>query len=263
MDQQDIPTNKTRGKCMNGEESGPGELNMRGDILKDLIRVVNDVLPALDQMKSSIQESSHKIPKASSQLSSVTQATESATVEILNVLDSMTQRFEGFETLLAQLEDRKIKLQTWGGEIVRDLDSLSSRYPGDDGFAKVQRLCCEYFEAASNPGLVGQARKSLSEAQGEAMSIAMALQVQDITTQQILGVISLIESVRAQLTQVLENLENDGDFRVQQGRDTDSLNSHNEAFNSDARYSRDPQRQDMADDIINEWSNSSGQKSDQ
>ena len=50
----------------------------------------------LDRIKGAIEESSNKIPKAAVQLSTVTQATEMATVEILNVLDTMSHKIKGF-----------------------------------------------------------------------------------------------------------------------------------------------------------------------
>ena len=234
--------------------------DLRGDILKEFIRVVHNVIPVLDQVKSNIEESSHTIPKASLQLNSVTQATESATLEILNVLDSMTRRIEGFETLLSQLEDRKIQLQTLGAEISRALDVLCSRQPGDSAFRELRTRWSEYFGLSSNPEIVGRARQSLSEARDEAMSIAMALQVQDITTQQIAGVINLIESVRTQLVHILASLECNRDMQRPVEKGPGASDARSDAFNSDAEYSRSPERQEMADDIISEWSNTEHRK---
>jgi hypothetical protein len=66
-------------------------------VIEDFIQHVRGVIPLLENVKSSIEESSSRIPKASMQLSKVTEATESATVEILNVVEAVTAQIEKTE----------------------------------------------------------------------------------------------------------------------------------------------------------------------
>ena len=225
------------------------------DLLKEFVAVVHDVIPMLDQMKSSIHESSHKIPMASSQLSSVAQATETATVEILNVLDSMTQGITESETILADLAGRQSDLQTIGGELTRWLHEIAVQQPSVPGLIEVQKLWSEYAGRTSDADALAKANTVLAGVRSQTMSIAMALQVQDITAQQIAGVIHLIESVRAQLTQVLANLERNATGGVDWKSGNCSPTSSDQAFNADAQYVRGPERQEIADNIINEWGN--------
>ena len=56
---------------------------------ESVITALQKVITLLDRIKNAIEESSAKIPNASVQLNTVTQATELATVEILDVLDLM------------------------------------------------------------------------------------------------------------------------------------------------------------------------------
>jgi len=162
----------------------------------------------LDQIKTTIEQTTGTIPKASSQLSNVTQATEMATVEILNVLDRMTGRIEAAEAAVQTLH------KGTGNE---------------------------------DPSLqaIGQA---LADTRQDSMNIAMALQVQDITSQQIASVSHLIESVRAQLLEALGQLGPDAG-----GGEPAAQGPKATTFDGDAVFTRSTDRQDDADAIIKQW----------
>jgi chemotaxis regulatin CheY-phosphate phosphatase CheZ len=230
-------------------------MSERRDMLKEFIRVVQDVLPMLDLMKTTIEEGSSKIPKASDQLNNVTQATETATVEILNVLDSMSNRIQVFEQMLSQLAVRNARLTEIG-------EALSQRLKTQPGLEDIEKMWSEYSSMTLNTDLFVAASKSLSDEKADNMSIAMALQVQDITSQQIAGAIHLIESVRAQLTQVMSNFEQVGKPPSAGGGSTISgkpILPDTRTFDTDAQFTHSPQRQQRADDIITNWNNESSQ----
>ena len=254
MAEPETPPDGGHGQRGNGMEYEP---HVTKEIVKDFIKVVRDVIPALDQMKNSIQDSSHKIPTASRQLNSVTQATETATVEILDVLDSLGRRISSFEDALADSARRASGLQDLASEIDRRLQKLVSTLPGESLCTDVRDFWMQYLAASSKTDLLDCARISLAEARNEITNIAMALQVQDITAQQIAGVIHLIESVRKQLTHVLDGFENIGD--AQPAGDT---KQNDLTFNADAQYQGSAQRQQVADTIINEWGSDSHNKAD-
>jgi hypothetical protein len=114
---------------------------------------------------------------------------------------------------------------------------------------------------ASNPDLPAFASRALGEVRNETLSIAMSLQVQDITAQQIAGVIHLIESVRTQLTKVLAKLERTGntlaDAKDVVGQVSDEPTNH--AFDLDAQFTHSPERQEIADGIVNAWDSAARQ----
>ena len=140
-----------------GSSSAPEE-----GLLGQFMGAIAGLLPALDNIKASIEESSGKIPKASTQLQNVTQATETATVEILNVLDGMSQRVEKAEVGLQKVRSSIADLPNLNPEVIAEMDAI---------------------------------RTALNETRDSSMSIAMALQVQDITSQQIASVTHMIESI--------------------------------------------------------------------
>ena len=146
--------------------------------VRNVLDTLFGIIPLLDRIKISIEESSGAIPKASTQLSSVTQATESATVEILNTLDRMAGRIDAAE---AGLDCSRTGI-----------------------WIRIHR--CRRRS--------GSSRRSLAETRQDSMAIAMALQVQDITSQQIAGVTQMIEAVRSQLLDVAGQLDREHERQV-------------------------------------------------
>ncbi|HQT92341.1 MAG TPA: chemotaxis protein CheZ, partial [Candidatus Kryptobacter bacterium] len=88
--------------------------------LEELFYFVNDIVPVLEDINLSIYESANKMPRASSQLNEVTQATEIATTEILDNLDGVLSKLNamgshfqtatGDLTALGQLEEEEFEL---------------------------------------------------------------------------------------------------------------------------------------------------------
>lgn len=179
--------------------------------VKNVLETLFGVIPLLDRIKVSIEESSGAIPRASTQLSSVTQATESATVEILNTLDRMSGRIDAAETGLAALRS-----------------ALAPDSPLQEQVATIDRV--------------------LGETRQDSMAIAMTLQVQDITSQQIAGVTHMIETVRAQLMNVVGQLDRE---QVRQTAEPAAAAAGH--FDGNAVYSLSGERQHDADEIIQQW----------
>lgn len=174
--------------------------------MNNVVQVLFSIIPVLDQIKQSIEQTTGTIPKVSTQLNNVTQATEMATVEILNTLDRMTGRIEAAESAV-----RTLKQGT--GNAGESLDAI------------------------------GQA---LADTRQDSMNIAMALQVQDITTQQIASVSHLIETVRKQLLEALGYLE-----PGQGGEGAQAPQA--KTFDGDATFTKSTERQESADAIIKQW----------
>ncbi len=144
------------------------ELKEPGSV-ESVIHALQKVIALLDRIKNTIQESSGKIPKAAVQLDTVTKATEMATVEILNVLDTMSQKIDGAEKSLGQLAALALTDDT--RKIVNDVS------------------------------------RSIQDVKEDTLNITMALQVQDITAQKIAAANHLIESVRMELLHELNHFQ--------------------------------------------------------
>ncbi|HTX99603.1 MAG TPA: hypothetical protein VMG09_06255 [Bacteroidota bacterium] len=180
-------------------------------LLSKFVYAVSAMLPALENIKTTIEDSSKKIPKVSTQLSNVSQATESATVEILDVLDTISQNVDAAEA---------------------GLKTLGNLLPNP------ARPVTEVMSSIS---------RSLATTKEKSMSIAMALQVQDITSQQIAGVSHMIESVRVELIRILDQF---GGTAVAGPSAPVSTPAH---FDIEAEYTVSTERQDQADQIVKQW----------
>jgi len=213
------------------------------DSLNNFIKVVSGVIPLLDSIRHSLEESTGSIPKASQQLDNVTKATESATVEILDLLERMSGRVQTLGDAMTALrsasEAGAARLEKLDGMIT----SLAATRPD------ILECWKEHRAAPGGATLPADLEAQCAAISADAMSIGMALQVQDITTQQIAGVSHMIESVRMRLGEVLQSIV-DGEKVPESAREEVPADGH---FNAEAEFSRSPDRQVSADEIVERW----------
>jgi len=210
------------------------------------MKVISGVIPLLDSVKESLEESTGSIPKASRQLDNVTKATETATVEILDLLERMSARVERIGTAFAEVRLAGREGETRLAAMDPLMASLAVSHP------EVHARWNDFRKSSSCPALPAGLDAEFDALRGDTMDIGMALQVQDITTQQIAGVAHLIESIRMKLTDVLQGFtegERPAPPEASKSRPADP----NGRFNGDAEYSRSPDRQEDADAIVERW----------
>lgn len=220
-------------------EFSPNGENKAG--MRQLLDMLRSLMPVLDNIKNAVENSSSKIPKATEQLSTVTQATESATMEILNLLDDIGRRVEHVQSKLKEIrEDHALKMQSIG-RLSWLLDNVTAEQKAQ--FPAFESDWKTITDLSLHENSLEELTGELGEIHSLSMNIAMALQVQDITSQQIESVRHQIESVRTQLSYVVGQYE---------GRDVveEPLDPVKKAFDDEARYSKDESRQSEADDII-------------
>ncbi len=216
------------------------------DTLDNFIKVVSGVIPLLDSVKESLEESTGSIPKASRQLDNVTKATESATVEILDLLERMSARVDSLGTAIGGVRSAVEGGQSRLAGLDAQMAVLQSSHP--DLFARWS----EFRTAGGCVALPEDLDTQFGALRSDVMNIGMALQVQDITTQQIAGVSHMIESIRMKLAEVLQNFS-EVDRPQKAGPARQEKIDPNGRFNSDAEYSRSPDRQENADEIVERW----------
>ena len=209
--------------------------------MRQLLDMLRSLMPVLDNIKTAVENSSSKIPKATEQLSTVTQATESATMEILNLLDDIGRKVEHvqseIDTFKKDLAERCAavdRITAWVGTLPDEFRKQFEPYSGDWALL----ADCDKLHRTMDV-TTGE----LAEIHSFSMNIAMALQVQDITSQQIESVRHQIESVRTQLAYVVGQYEG----KVDEPMPGEPVKK---AFDADAEYSKDVSRQADADDII-------------
>lgn len=143
--------------------------------MEEIFIFIKETSPLLDEISSSIHENLQKMPKASKQLSKVTEATESATNEIMDTVDGVVYKSGIIATNLAQ-----IKTLANGDETITAEEFLR---------------------------LVNNSEELLKSIKRDSQGIMIALQVQDITSQQIAAVNSVLDAVQTRLAKITRRLE--------------------------------------------------------
>jgi len=182
---------------------------------ESVITALQKVITLLDRIKNAIEESSSKIPNASVQLSTVTQATELATVEILDVLDLMGTKIHILENGM------------------KEFDQV--------GISEKQLL------------MLTGIKQTLSELKENTCNITVALQVQDITAQKIGAANHLIESVRKELLNELNYFETAKQRTDDARRQVEVEIDGPKAFDVNASYMKTPEHQSKIDEVVSAW----------
>ena len=182
---------------------------------ESVIMALHKVITLLDRIKNAIEESSNKIPKVSVQLNKVTQATELATVEILDVLDVMGTKILTLETGLTEFDQA--------------------------GISESRML------------MLSGMKQTLSELKEHTSNISIALQIQDISTQKINAANHLIESVRYELLDELNYFETARKKTDNARRQAAGETVASKSFDINASYMKTPDHQSKIDDVISAW----------
>lgn len=173
--------------------------------LEELFHFLEEIEPLLDEINASIRESTDKMPAAKSKLETVTEATEMATTEILDLVDSVA-----FELKMMQ---KALTRKTEGLDAVREADErllqlLNSELGTEhaDLIGEVERihrrkqpLLDEAIDHADDE------LEAVDDVREKMTQITMSLQVQDITSQQIAAANHIIESLRDRMTRLVEH----------------------------------------------------------
>lgn len=230
--------------------SAPG--NTEQNDFRQMVDLVASVVPMLDTIRLSIEEGSGHIPRASQQLQNVTQATETATMEILNVLDSMTQKISDAENGLAAVKEVLATRQNIERQLTERLSTLGPEGTGGKQLSSLAALWTQHQQIPGVSDRVGAVEESLAQSKADSINIAMALQVQDITSQQIAGVLDSIEVVRSRLQKALEAVGGTAQAVQQSGVVIDPA-AVPKNYDTDARYTGSGARQESADAIVRSW----------
>jgi chemotaxis regulatin CheY-phosphate phosphatase CheZ len=225
--------------------------------LEELFHFLEEIEPLLGEIDASIRESANKMPAATSKLESVSEATEVATSEILNLVDSVA-----FELKMMQ---KALNRKTEGLDAVREADErllqlLDSELGEEhaDLMEEVQRihrrkqpLLEEAIDHADDE------REAVDDVRKKMTQITMSLQVQDITSQQIAAVNHIIESLRDRMGKLVDHttLRAEDDASESPEAAPSSPNGQNGShekgtFDENARYDPGGNHQSLADELI-------------
>jgi chemotaxis regulatin CheY-phosphate phosphatase CheZ len=202
--------------------------------LEDVFTFVKEIVPLLEVLKNSVESTSEKLPRASHQLNKVTTATELASTEILNIVEGIAARTEH---LRSALDARKARVS----RILDTLETLPPAAQAHAAFAEAQAGVREFIPGDEEYTL-------LESMQSDCTNIMIALQVQDITAQQIASVNELMQSVDEGLNRLMRN------FHTTAKHDAAKF-KHQKldiVFDTSAEYVGGEDRQRIADALIEE-----------
>ena len=203
------------------------------DLVEELYSFLHDVVPLIEDIDGSLRESTGHMPKATSQIQSVTEATEVATTEILDRVDAVLSRLSEPPPAPPEGPTPTERLRARLHEHLADI--------GPAFLAEAEALLDE--DAVLREAQAEAEAERLRAARADLNLILISLQVQDITAQQLASVHHLIESVRHRLVELVARIADEeppGGARPPIDPDT---------FNEHARYERDGARQAEADRV--------------
>lgn len=219
--------------------------------LEELFHFLEEIEPLLDEINASIRESTDKMPAAKSKLETVTEATEMATTEILDLVDSvafelkmmqkaLTRKTEGLDAV-READERLLQLLTseLGDEHTDLLDEVERIH------RRKQPLLDEAIDHADDE------LEAVDDVREKMTQITMSLQVQDITSQQIAAANHIIESLRDQMTRLIDHsaihLDDSADAPSAPAPSSDTPDG---TFDENASYNPDGDHQSVADALI-------------
>ncbi|MBL7997185.1 MAG: protein phosphatase CheZ [Candidatus Kapabacteria bacterium] len=177
--------------------------------LEELFIFVREVTPALEEINTSIQDNLKRIPKASKQLSKVTEATELATNEIMDIIDGMTYKLNVMNQNMKDVQTRYYALQHACSSVAEIAKAgLSNGQMGNPYLTKIEAILNEESSNDTSSVLFANSESVMESVRTDTNNIMLSLQVQDITTQQIAAVNHVIETVQGKLNGILGYIQN-------------------------------------------------------
>ena len=227
--------------------------------IEEIFFFLKEVAPLLEEINASMMDSALKMPHATSQLQSISDATKLATTEILDLIDVVLVKSQTYDGSLEQTLNDARALQ----ESDEKLLALIRNKVGDrtEVIAEVEAIMEDRREAQHTiEGSVHARRTVVEEICSQMNQIANSLQVQDIATQQIASVTHLLDSMRTRMSALLERLDAQqqstaaatAGFSVPSGP----------TFDAQARFNRSGERQSAADDVFRSSAEGDGAEGD-
>lgn len=193
-------------------------------ILQNLIDFMNETVPILQNVNDSISESANQMPKAQHHIKDVSNATELVTTEILDKVDISS----GIITEIEKSIDTRLELENKRSEVFGKIKSLLN------GSADSKNLITEYNRLSKELDDEKPVIRNLKKINDNLFEITLALQVQDITAQQLAAVNHLISAVQEKLASLMTDLGNSDINEELKSYEIDA--PRDASFNPNAKY---------------------------
>jgi chemotaxis regulatin CheY-phosphate phosphatase CheZ len=195
-----------------------------------------------------MMDSALKMPHATSQLQSISEATRTATHEILDLIDEVLLRSNSYGGHLEQTLDDSKAMEAVDNQILNLIRTRLADRP--DVIDEIESLLEERrIILHSIEGSVHARSTVIDEIRGQMNRIVMSLQVQDITAQQIASVTHLLDSMRERMAELIERLDAQHESRIS-GTTPSYEVPEDASFDPNARYEPADERQLAADSLV-------------
>ncbi len=214
--------------------------------LRDILEFVRMVVPVMAELQTSIEQTSEKLPTASRQLDKVTAAHEIASTEILDIVERMIGRIDVIQGWLGtQSHQSADPVAVMSDSIAR----IRANHAGDPDTARLAAAWEEMTRTLASGETIAAHVASLETIKADCTSIMIALQVQDITAQQIAAVNKMMQSVDQGLNALLQHIRGE-----ECGGSGEGYAHHHVdiVFDPAAAYDTSSGRQQAADAIVRE-----------
>lgn len=216
--------------------------------LEEVFFFLKEISPLIDEINSSIRESTVTMPRATSQLQSVSEANELATTEIMDIVDTVLSQLSMLKQHLTTTSASCLRVQessrVVASAVIVAFESINMPVPDEVSAA----LDAHGKVIADAETIVSEQSAIIDDIRSSVNRIMNSLQVQDITAQQIASVNHLIESVRSRMTSLVERL---GSSSPLPPTDVWPVYSGSN-FDPNARYDTGEHRQSLIDRVLSE-----------
>jgi len=222
--------------------------------LEDLLRFVQEMAPMLSEMNRSILDSSAKMPKAAQHLDEVTIATETATQEMLDKVDDLLAKVDEITQSIQKVNQHLTAEKETIAEITSSIEELLKLPEARKTLSKVfehekarllgikiKDTVDNFLKDKVDDELSSKVDQLLGDIQSDAYDIMNALQVQDITSQQIESAHSMLRSIQERLNDLIIKYSE---------VEPPSIIREEKAFDAGASYFDREERQKAADELI-------------
>jgi len=176
--------------------------------LEELFAFVGEIQPLLEEINTSIQENLSKMPNLSKQLSKVTEATELATNEILDIVDGVFYKLDILSSILKEFESSQLGLKDFFEDFNKLVDKFNNgSFSIDDLKLNLGSLQAKSKDILSVETKISSMKEMIDNIRNDSSSIMLALQVQDITSQQIAAVNHLLNTVQTRLNSLISKFQ--------------------------------------------------------
>jgi chemotaxis regulatin CheY-phosphate phosphatase CheZ len=177
--------------------------------VEDLFVFISETSPLLEELNTAIKDNLKKMPNATKQLTKVTQATETASTEIMDTVDRVNddlykviKELEDFKQIQDQVLVNPLKLLETIALSITEGKDLSLMLDDINLFIERTKNVTNNEHTTIISNIVGK----VNEISNDANSIINSLQMQDITTQQLAAVNNLLENVTSRLNGIMDHL---------------------------------------------------------